>query len=102
MDRQPPTAPPHAVATVGSAASDDDFALSRLLAAIKQCGFEEVIFEYEPVAAAYSCERALEKDELILIGDFGPGKITGGRERTSVAAGLALRAAEEWPEAAAA
>jgi hypothetical chaperone protein len=53
--------------------SDDEFALARLLTAVKQSGFEEVVFEYEPVAAAYSYERALERDELILIGDFGGG-----------------------------
>jgi len=29
---------------------------------------------------------------------LGEEKITGGRELTSVATGLALRAAEEWPE----
>ena len=53
--------------------SDDEFALARLLDAITQCGFAEVVFEYEPVAAAYSYERTLQKDELILIGDFGGG-----------------------------
>ena len=53
--------------------SDDAFALSRLRAAVAQCGFQEIVFEYEPVAAAYSYERALETDELILIGDFGGG-----------------------------
>jgi hypothetical protein len=32
-----------------------------------------VIFEYEPVAAAYFYENNLDHDELILIGDFGGG-----------------------------
>jgi hypothetical chaperone protein len=54
-------------------AADDEFALSRLLAAVARCGFEEVVFEYEPVAAAYSYEQMLQRDELILIGDFGGG-----------------------------
>jgi hypothetical chaperone protein len=52
---------------------DDDFALARLRAAIGQCGFAEIVFEYEPVAAAYSYEQTLDRDELILIGDFGGG-----------------------------
>ena len=53
--------------------ADDDLATARLLAAVKNCGFEEVVFEFEPVAAAYSYEQALERDELIFIGDFGGG-----------------------------
>ena len=53
--------------------SEDQFALSRLLTAVRHCGFEDIVFEYEPVAAAYSYERGLEHDELILIGDFGGG-----------------------------
>jgi hypothetical chaperone protein len=52
---------------------DDEYALGRLRAAIAQCGFAEIVFEYEPVAAAYSYEQTLERDELILIGDFGGG-----------------------------
>jgi hypothetical chaperone protein len=53
--------------------ADDEFALGRLRQAFEQCGFEEIVFEYEPVAAAYSYEQGLERDELILIGDFGGG-----------------------------
>ena len=52
---------------------DNEFALGRLRSAIAQCGFVEIVFEYEPVAAAYSYEQTLERDELILIGDFGGG-----------------------------
>ena len=52
---------------------DDEFALARLRTAIGQCGFTEIVFEYEPVAAAYSYEQSLDRDELILIGDFGGG-----------------------------
>ena len=36
-------------------------------------GFEEIVFEYEPVAAAYAYEARLQRDERILIGDFGGG-----------------------------
>ena len=53
--------------------SDDRFAVERLSSAIEQCGFQEIVFEYEPVAAAYRYEQTLQHDELILIGDFGGG-----------------------------
>ncbi len=59
--------------STGRDEGDDEFALTRLLTAVTQCGFEDIVFEYEPVAAAYSYERRLEHDELILIGDFGGG-----------------------------
>jgi len=52
---------------------DDEFALGRLREAVALCGFAEIVFEYEPVAAAYSYEQTLDRDELILIGDFGGG-----------------------------
>jgi hypothetical chaperone protein len=52
---------------------DNEFALGRLRAAIEKCGFTDIAFEYEPVAAAYSYEQTLDRDELILIGDFGGG-----------------------------
>ena len=54
-------------------AADDEFALGRLRNAIAACGFTEIVFEFEPVAAAYSYEQSLDRDELILIGDFGGG-----------------------------
>jgi hypothetical chaperone protein len=52
---------------------DDAFAVSRLEAALKIAGFDEVAFEFEPIAAAYAYESTLDRDELILIGDFGGG-----------------------------
>ena len=52
---------------------DDDFAVSRLREAFAEAGFEHVDFEFEPVAAAWAYEEGLERDELILIGDFGGG-----------------------------
>jgi len=51
----------------------DRFATERLLTAIRLAGFEEIVFEYEPVAAAYAYEARLARDERILIGDFGGG-----------------------------
>ena len=51
----------------------DAFAAGRLRTAIQLAGFDEIVFEYEPVAAAYAYEARLERDERILIGDFGGG-----------------------------
>jgi hypothetical chaperone protein len=52
----------------------DAFASERLLAAIRLVGFfDEIVFEYEPVAAAYAYELRLRRNERILIGDFGGG-----------------------------
>ena len=45
----------------------------RLTAAFLLAGYERVIFELEPVAAAHYYESTLDHDELILIGDFGGG-----------------------------
>ena len=57
------------------ASNDDDaaLALERLQAAVRQAGFEQVAFEYEPVAAAAYYETQLDHDELVLIADFGGG-----------------------------
>ena len=52
---------------------DDEFAVSRLRDAFIIAGFEEVEFELEPIGAAYAYEATLDRDELILIGDFGGG-----------------------------
>ena len=51
----------------------NDFALARLQESVQKCGFEQITFEYEPVAAACSYEQQLQSDELILVGDFGGG-----------------------------
>ncbi len=52
---------------------DNQFALDRLKRALDKAGIGPVIFEYEPVAAAYFYESTLDHDELIMIGDFGGG-----------------------------
>ncbi len=58
----------------GQADADGDArAEGRLRAAVLAAGFSEVRFELEPVAAAYQYESRLEKDELVLIADFGGG-----------------------------
>ncbi len=53
--------------------ADDDYAVGRLRVALQKGGFEEVEFEFEPVAAAFYYESTLDHDEQILIGDFGGG-----------------------------
>ncbi len=59
---------------VGAETPEDDvYAESRLRTAYKLAGFETVEFEFEPVAAAHYYESKLERDELIIIGDFGGG-----------------------------
>src|SRR5262245_42500418 len=52
---------------------DNQFALDRLKLALKKAGIGPVIFEFEPVAAAFFYESRLDHDEVILIGDFGGG-----------------------------
>jgi hypothetical chaperone protein len=56
-----------------ASAEDDALALERLQRALEQAGFEQILFEFEPVAAAYAFESRLDHDELILIADFGGG-----------------------------
>jgi hypothetical chaperone protein len=52
---------------------DDSYAEGRLKSAFELAGYESVVFEMEPVAAAHYDESLLDHDELILIGDFGGG-----------------------------
>lgn len=52
---------------------DNDFALQRLRAAYLEAGFTQVDFALEPVAAAYAYESGIDREELLLIGDFGGG-----------------------------
>ena len=52
---------------------DDDWAVTRLRKALLTAGFDNVVFEYEPVGAAYYYEIRLDHDELVLVADFGGG-----------------------------
>jgi hypothetical chaperone protein len=52
---------------------NDALAQTRLLQAAENAGFREVHLQLEPIAAAYSYERTLEKSELVLVADFGGG-----------------------------
>ncbi|MGC3999505.1 MAG: Hsp70 family protein [Anaeromyxobacter sp.] len=52
---------------------DDAFAEGRLREAARLAGFEQVDFLAEPVAAARAFGAAAEREELVLVGDFGGG-----------------------------
>ena len=52
---------------------DDDYAVTRLRKALQTAGFDNVVFEYEPVGAAYYYEMRLDHEELVLVADFGGG-----------------------------
>lgn len=52
---------------------DEDLALNRIKTAVEKNGFTDIIFEFEPIGAAYYYEKQLDHDELVLIGDFGGG-----------------------------
>jgi hypothetical chaperone protein len=59
---------------VGADSEDDNrYAESRLTESFRVAGYESVEFELEPVAAARYYESTLDRDQLILIGDFGGG-----------------------------
>ena len=55
------------------APDDDERAIARMRAALGKAGFDEVVFEYEPVGAAARDAARLERDELIVVADFGGG-----------------------------
>lgn len=52
---------------------ENNFAIGRLRHALGRAGFEDVTFEYEPVAAAHAYEARLSTDEIVLVADFGGG-----------------------------
>jgi hypothetical chaperone protein len=54
-------------------AADEARALARMRAALATAGFDEVVFEFEPVAAALRYASTLDHEELILVADFGGG-----------------------------
>lgn len=59
---------------VGAESEEDNaWALDRLRQAFLQVGFTQVRFAMEPVAAAYAYESRVDRNEMVLIGDFGGG-----------------------------
>lgn len=58
----------------GQTSPDDEArALDRMNAAVRAAGYDEVVFEVEPVAAAARYADRLDHDELVLVADFGGG-----------------------------
>jgi len=58
---------------LADSADDDAFAVDRLRRALTVAGFDDVTFEYEPVAAAHAYEQRIDRDEIVLVADFGGG-----------------------------
>ncbi len=54
-------------------AERDAQAQASLAAAAHAVGFEEVAFQYEPIAAAFDHEQHLDHEELVLVADIGGG-----------------------------
>lgn len=54
-------------------AADDERAIGRMREALGKAGFDEVVFEYEPVGAAARYAARLDHEELIIVADFGGG-----------------------------
>jgi hypothetical chaperone protein len=52
---------------------DDARAVGRMRAALLAAGFTDVVFEFEPIAAALRYAARLDHDELLLVADFGGG-----------------------------
>jgi hypothetical chaperone protein len=52
---------------------DEERALRRMRAAVGAAGFTDVVFEYEPAAAAARYASTLDHDETVLVADFGGG-----------------------------
>ncbi len=48
-------------------------AVGRMREALAKAGFDEVVFEYEPVGAAARYAARLDHEELIVVADFGGG-----------------------------
>jgi hypothetical chaperone protein len=55
------------------AAEDDERAVARMREALDKAGFHDVVFEYEPVGAAARYAARLDRDEQIVVADFGGG-----------------------------
>lgn len=54
-------------------AEDDERAVGRMREALGKAGFDDVVFEYEPVGAAARYAAKLDHDELIVVADYGGG-----------------------------
>ena len=51
----------------------DAQAQAALESAARQVGFEEIAFQYEPIAAAFDYERSVAGEQIVLVADIGGG-----------------------------
>jgi len=51
----------------------DAQAQAALEVAARQVGFDEVSFQYEPIAAAFDYERSVDREQTVLVADIGGG-----------------------------
>ena len=51
----------------------DAQAQAALEAAARQVGFDDVQFQFEPIAAAFDFERSVDREQLVLVADIGGG-----------------------------
>lgn len=54
-------------------ANADRVAQETLQQIAHEAGFREIVFQYEPIAAAFDYESRIDKEELVLIADIGGG-----------------------------
>ncbi len=59
--------------TFAGANPDPELAMGRYRAALKTFGFKDILFVYEPVAAAFAFARGLAGKATVLVADFGGG-----------------------------
>src|SRR6185312_3747051 len=52
---------------------DPALALRRYETAFRRLGVEEILYAYEPIAAAFFFARTLDADATVMVGDFGGG-----------------------------
>jgi hypothetical chaperone protein len=55
------------------ASADPALALRRYQTAFERLGFTDILYAYEPVAAAFFFARRLDQDATVLVADFGGG-----------------------------
>jgi hypothetical chaperone protein len=58
---------------VDADAGADRQAEATLAGIAREVGFEEIGFQYEPIAAAFDYESRIEREELVLVADIGGG-----------------------------
>lgn len=56
-----------------SGGAENQQALTMLVAAAREAGFEQTAFLFEPMAAAFDYERSLSAEQLVLVVDIGGG-----------------------------